>query len=398
MSTTDPVSTRPAENGTRQAMTVSRNGAGGRARLFFADHMRVALTALVVIHHLTIAFAITIPGLWYYEDSTRDTLANLVGLFVILFDQAFFMGAFFLIAGYFTPDSYDRKGAAGFLRDRLVRLLIPLAAFLLVLGPVAEIPAALQANARLSWSQYVGMINPGPLWFVEVVFLLSSAYVAVRLLRRRSTLDVDTTSDTPPRAFAIFLFTLALAAATFAFRLVVPLGDFLPILNLPTPAYLPQYVSLFAAGVLGARRGWFRSIPDWMGWTGLAISVAATVVLFLPALVGSGKSAAFDGGLHWQAAAYALWDSTLSVGMFLGLLVIFRRWANRAGRLWNELSRNQFAVYVLHPVLLVGLTVPLIAVPMGPLLKLMIAIAIALPLCFTVAGLVRRIPGVSRVL
>jgi glucan biosynthesis protein C len=31
-----------------------------------------------------------------------------------------------LIAGYFTPGSHNRKGAGPFLRDRLVRLGIPL--------------------------------------------------------------------------------------------------------------------------------------------------------------------------------------------------------------------------------------------------------------------------------
>jgi surface polysaccharide O-acyltransferase-like enzyme len=134
-----------------------------------------------------------------------------------------------------------------------------------------------------------------------------------------------------------------------------------------------------------------------MGWTGLAISAVATVVLFLPALVLGGKSASWVGGMHWQAAAYALWDSTLAVGMFLCLLVVFRRWANRAGALWSELSRNQFAVYVLHAPLVVGLTILLMGVPIYPLLRLLLAIAIGLPLCFTVARLVRRIPA-SRVI
>jgi acyltransferase-like protein len=308
------------------------------------------------------------------------------------------MGAFFLIAGYFTPASYDRKGAAGFLRERLVRLIIPLLAFDLVLGPVAEIPAFVTAFGRLSWGRYLEMINPGPLWFVEVLFLLGCAYVAVRLLLRRPAPAASTGRAAPPTALAVFLFTLALAAVTFAFRLIVPLGYTLPVLSLPTPSYLPQYVGLFAVGLVAARRDWFRSIPDWMGWTGLAISAVATVVLFLPALALGGRSATWVGGMHWQAAAYALWDSTLAIGMFLGLLVVFRRWANRAGAQWSELTRDQYAVYVLHAPLVVGLTVLLMGVPIHPLLRLLLAIAIGLPLCFTVAGLVRRVPGPSRVI
>ena len=42
--------------------------------------------------------------------------------------QAFALGFFFMISGYFTPVSFDRKGGWGFLRDRFIRLGIPLAA------------------------------------------------------------------------------------------------------------------------------------------------------------------------------------------------------------------------------------------------------------------------------
>jgi fucose 4-O-acetylase-like acetyltransferase len=33
------------------------------------------------------------------------------------------MGFFFLISGYFTPGSFERKGLRSFLKDRLIRLL-----------------------------------------------------------------------------------------------------------------------------------------------------------------------------------------------------------------------------------------------------------------------------------
>jgi hypothetical protein len=77
--------------------------------------------------------------------------------------------------------------------------------------------------------------------------------------------------------------------------------------------------------------------------------------------------------------------------------LVATRWTNRAGRLWDELSRKPSG-YVLHSPLIVGVTVLLIGVQLEPLPKLLVATAIALPLCFSVAGLVRRIPGPSRVL
>jgi fucose 4-O-acetylase-like acetyltransferase len=376
----------------------SAPGAATRQRLFFADHIRVALTGQVIVHHLAIALAITIPGLWYFEiPNASDKAAQLVGLLLILFNQGFFMGTFFLIAGHFTPASYDRKGAGGFLRDRVVRLLIPLFAFVLLLGPIATIPELIAFHVRPSLDVYLAIARPGPLWFVEVLFLFSCAYALIRLWRRSAPPEPRPDAE-PPSAVAVVLFTLALAAVTFAFRMAVPVGYTLPVLFLPTPAYLPQYASLFAAGVIAARRGWFRTIPDRLGWLGLTFAGVATMVLFLPALLESTAQAPFSGGLHLQAAAYALWDSIMGVGMSLGLIVVFRRWLNRAGRLWNELSRNAYTVYVIHPLLLVAVTLALTAAHLEPLLALLIAIAVAIPLCFAVAGLVRRLPGAARVL
>lgn len=100
----------------------------------------------------------------------NDHVAQLVGILLILIDQGFFMGTFFLIAGHFTPASYDRKGAGGLLRDRVVRLLIPLFAFDLVLGPLVTIPilVADHAPVSLSLGTYLSIARPGPLWFVEV--------------------------------------------------------------------------------------------------------------------------------------------------------------------------------------------------------------------------------------
>ena len=39
---------------------------------------------------------------------------------------SFFMGLYFLTAGYFVPKSYDRHGGKEFVRKKLIRLGIPL--------------------------------------------------------------------------------------------------------------------------------------------------------------------------------------------------------------------------------------------------------------------------------
>src|SRR5215218_2871833 len=89
-------------------------------RTGFLDQIRLVLTGLVILHHSAIMFGA--PGGWYLKMPTGQLAERVAFTLFVSDDQAFFMGFFFLMAGYFSVASYDRKGALPFLRDRLVRL------------------------------------------------------------------------------------------------------------------------------------------------------------------------------------------------------------------------------------------------------------------------------------
>jgi glucan biosynthesis protein C len=131
-----------------------------------------------------------------------------------------------------------------------------------------------------------------------------------------------------------------------------------------------------------------------MGMIGFAVAIVATLVL-VPLAASGG--AAFVGKGHWQSAVYTLWDSTFSVGMCLGLLTFFRRFFNRSGKLSRFLSRNAYAVYIIHAPLIVLLALALRGIHPEQLLKFGLAALIGVPLCFGVAFLVRKLPFASRI-
>src|SRR5580704_10042042 len=76
-----------------------------RSRTTFIDNLRVALTVLVIFQHAGITYGAF--GAWYYHELPEGSSLGL-SLFCVV-NQAFFMGFFFLIAGYFTPGAFDRK-------------------------------------------------------------------------------------------------------------------------------------------------------------------------------------------------------------------------------------------------------------------------------------------------
>ncbi|MDH4067787.1 MAG: acyltransferase family protein [Dehalococcoidia bacterium] len=97
------------------------------SRLLFVDNIRVYLTILVLLHHMMIIYAGT--GGWIWTEGRQDFITNALGGWFCATNQAYFMGLFLLIGAYFVPRSYDRKGAVRFVRDRLMRLGIPLAVY-----------------------------------------------------------------------------------------------------------------------------------------------------------------------------------------------------------------------------------------------------------------------------
>lgn len=364
------------------------------ARLFFADHLRVALTILVVLHHLAVIYGAN-AAFYYLEPPKNDTPAYLILLVFVLFNQAYFMGFFFLISGYFTPGSFDRKDSASFLKDRLLRLGIPLLVFLLVLNPIASLGLYYWLPIRTPFLQaYPGLIGVGPLWFVEMLLFFDIGYTLWRWMRRNHVSHA-VREVRAPSYLAISIFILALALTSYLLRIVVPLGLTIPVFGFPTFAYLPQYLSFFIIGIIAFRRGWFRSIPNSMGKVGFVGALVATILLF--PLAVSGKTD-FLGNGHWESAVYALWDSIFSVGMCLGLITFFRRFFNRSGKLGRFLSQHAYAVYIIHAPLIVLLAIALRGIHPEQLLKFALVALIAVPLCFGVAFLVRKLPFASRVI
>ncbi len=110
-------------------------------RLHGLDGLRGAALLLGVVLHGALSF---FPSqIWIVGDDQTSVWAS--GLFFVI--HLFRMASFFLIAGLFGHMMLKRRGTAGFIKNRLIRIAGPLAAFW---GPVmAGIVAVLVWNASL---------------------------------------------------------------------------------------------------------------------------------------------------------------------------------------------------------------------------------------------------------
>ena len=176
--------------------TVGRTSDPPAGRLVFADHLKVARIIQVVLHHLAVIYAAN-TSFYYMEPPHGDMAALLILVIFQLLNQAYFMGFFFPLSGYFSPGSFDRKGLARFLKDRLPRLGIPLIVFMFVLNPLAStgiwfMPSSLTGvSTPLTWQQYPTLIGAGPLWFVTMLLIFDFRYAVWRVTSRNRTLRAE---------------------------------------------------------------------------------------------------------------------------------------------------------------------------------------------------------------
>ena len=375
------------------------------SRLLFVDNVRVFLTILVILHHLMVIYAGS--GDWIYNEGREDVVTNAIGTWFCAVNQAYFMGLFLLISAYFVPGSYDRKGAGRFLKDRLVRLGIPLAVYCWIVRPLLlYVGLAMRGDLRAPlWRwfprQYFrdyGIIGGGPLWFIETLLIFSLLYVLWRILARPRPAQPAVEARFPG-SVSIALLALLVGVASFLARLWRPVGWAFPPLNLQFP-FFAQYVALFVVGLIAYRRNWFLGLPDSVGRRWLAIAVFLILLFPVIALAGGviADDTPFLGGWHWQALAYALWESFLCLGMCIGLLYLFRRYANRQGGLARFLSRNAYTAYLIHEPVITFMALAAAGVALYPLLKFGLAALVAVPLCFGLSSLICKLPYADRVL
>jgi surface polysaccharide O-acyltransferase-like enzyme len=368
-------------------------------RAFYLDRLRILLITLVVFHHSAIAFGAR--GGWYYvtPDATTGAVQFTLSLFMAV-NQAFFMSLFFFISALLMPASFDRKGFGRFMKDRLLRLGIPLAVYTLLIHPTLLFAVSRYLDRTSeSWLDFVRVIDteypaPGPMWFALALLVFETVYA---LYRRTRNGDVGVKpGERLPSATGFIAFIVGTGLLAFSVRLFYPIGNNFFGLQF---GYFVLYIAMYILGLVAGRDNWLerftlRQAMPWFGTSLLAIPLFALVVWSSRA---PGAANELAGGMNGRALAYAMWEPVICVGFSFFLLMFFKEYFHSPGRLASVLSADSYPVYVFHPLIVVGFTVLSEQVALPPLARLILVLLLGIPTCFLVAHLIRKIPGVNRV-
>jgi len=377
-----------------------------RERIAFIDNLRIVLTILVISNHLIVTYGGA--GFWYYVECKADTATFILFTIHNAVNQSFFMSFFFVIAGYFTVASYERKGPRLFTKDRLLRLGIPLLFYDAVINP--SIVFILKIKLDDFEGSYLNhlwdylndgfFIGSGPLWFVEKLLVFTLCYLLYRLIFKDVTERLSENTPLPSNRITV-LFAVVTGALLFIKRIPLPLLENVDLAGIDLPFLPPHYTCYFVIGVISYRTKWLERVTKSAAKCWFKI-VAFFMLVYFPLLfiaggALSGNTSQYFGGVRWQSLAYSIWDQFVGLGMIIILLQVFRTRFNSASGITKSMAKASYPTYVIHPIVIIWFTLTIRNIQLHPLAKYMLAAVVSIPLCFTLAHVIRKLPLADRI-
>ncbi len=327
------------------------------------------------------------------NDAMRSDLLSLLAAF---FDT-FMMSLMFLLSGLFVWRSLRRKGSVTYLRDRVIRLGIPILAMML-LRPLTYYPTYLLAGGEGGpagfWETWSAIAwRGGPIWFLELLLVFDIGIALV------AGLGIDwgglaRRSDLPKRALPMFLLLVVLTAIAYV-PLTTAIGSFLWVQVGPAQIQVNRvlhYAVYFLVGVGIGGYGLDRSFLDdgaglarrWAGW-------------LVAALLGFAAYLVVAIGGQDEALIAVFLVVTCALTSF-GFLALFLRFVRTRRRVFDSLFSSSYGIYIVHYGIVSFLAYALVASGVPAMAKFGLVFAGALALSWAAIAALRRIPVVERVI
>jgi len=160
------------------------------SRLDYLDATRAFALVLGIVFHACLSFMPVFMG-WAVQDISTSPL---VAMFMTV-SHSFRMEAFFLLAGFFSHLTFHRKGAAEFVRSRMLRIVVPFVVGWFILRPLV-VSGWIMGSASLRgdvdvWAGLLGgfqtlstlptrIFAGSHLWFLYYLALITTLVLLVR--------------------------------------------------------------------------------------------------------------------------------------------------------------------------------------------------------------------------
>ena len=370
-------------------------------RLYYLDNLMIFLSVLVVLHHVSIGYG-TMGG-WCYVTSEKLTGTIQIFLSVLTgIEASFSMSLFFFISAFLTIPSLEKKGLRKFIKQRLIRLFIPLIFVMIILAPsILYYIEVHNRTTELSWLSYVLQQNAKPYtshaWFILVLLTFELLYVCYWKLIKPHFSISKCLSDNIPTHVNILTIIVLCSGLTILVRQFFPLGqNFIGI----EFSNITPYIFMYAIGILVYRKHWLNDLSRKVAITWFPISLIAAIYfcLIIYFLIKHPTQSDKFLGISWESVSLSFAQTILCIGFSGFFLHLFKKKFNFANFTLSIMRENRYGVYIFHSLVVVGVTIMLESLTLNPTIKYIIACILSIAFSYLLVGLIRKVPLLQRII
>ncbi|MFX1507752.1 MAG: acyltransferase family protein [Promethearchaeota archaeon] len=383
-------------------------------RVFYIDNIRIYLTILVILHHLAICYGGS--GDWPIHESDFYTIDMSTVIILTLFNivnQSYFMAFFFLLAGYFTPRSFEKKGTRIYVKDRFIRLGIPLVVYIIFVSPLVAL--LLHNYAYRGSTPYISLLDVwynrieemtigiDHLWFLLALLIFVLTYVLYRLIWDRYSLTYSQLffSQKFPRNRVIVSSIGIIALITYIMRGFFLIGETIAF-NFQL-GHFTHYMFFFWVGIVAYHGKWFDHLSDtqakqWTTVAGVSIPLLVVLMVGLIDFTSSDPFGPFLGGFTYQSLVYSIWETIALVSISITVLHLFQKKFNYHNPFLKDLATSTYTAYIIHALIIISFTIILLPVDLPAMAKFIIIGGIGVPSIFLISYTIRKVPFTAKIL
>jgi fucose 4-O-acetylase-like acetyltransferase len=332
----------------RKNVTTKINSMPKGKRIHWLDNLRTITILSVVLYHVGGVYEAGDLWGWFWIVDDPDTI-NWVGIVGIVFD-IMVMPTMFFISGYLTPASLKNNTVWEFIKGKFKRLMVPWLIAVFTLIPIYKIIFLYSRNLpQENWSTYFHITNPNSqnwLWFLPVLFTFNILY----LLFAKSNIK------TPNISLKVAVLGIFIIGFMYSFFIGGILGfrswTLTSLIDFENERLL-LYFMTFLLGAFYHQRDAFAKMPksktlyavvNSISWIPITFHIFARI---FPFFYPEGFSITPLYRFIWWLSFY------LSLLCLLYLMLeTFWRYFDKTGKIWEELNRNSYGVYVIHVIVI----------------------------------------------
>lgn len=370
-----------------------------KTRIYWIDYLRGINILGTVILHSFIAYSPFVQGVSmaslinfpYVDPNTTLPYVDLI----LLLRPLFSMQLMFLLSGYFSWRSLQKRGAFGYIRTRFNRLILPLLAMALLVMPVTYLPMDITFNVTQPH------LRLAHLWFLWVLFCFD-IMIAVIFSVARTSIE-RTSAGLHNKTFDRLLISALLIAYLPIAQASAATGGWIVVLGpLMVPvSRLGLYLVYFFAGVLIGSRCISEDVRTKNLLSPLSqIPVKPCLLHLLTASVLL-TFIVFRLGIAYFTKFFGVplaWSICNSLYVFAGLSIIATliqlsiQFLNKENRVLDNLATDSYAIYLIHYTFVVWLQFLASGAGVADAFKPWLVLLLAIPISWLAADLLRRLP------